>query len=132
MTLQWIHFDALDPAWLHPAHPAVCILDDAYFEHAGWGLKRLVFIYETLLEMPQVDIYRGPTLDLLTSFGAPIATVDSPDPWLRHQFDALRARGIELTIHPAPSFVNLPPHTDLRRFARYWKKAEPLLFPSRP
>ncbi len=130
MTIQWMHFDALNSAWLDPSVPALCVIDDDYLEHHGWGLKRLAFVYETLLEIPGVEIHRGSTLDFLSRYSR-VATVDSPDPWLRRQFEALRTARVELIVNPAPPFVDLPAHTDLRRFARYWKKAEPRLFAGR-
>lgn len=132
MTIQWMHFDALNADWLDPAAPVAYIFDDAHLNSAGWGLKRILFVYETLLELSRVDLYRGSTVEILAALGSPVISVDSPDPWLRQQFEVLRSRGVELQILPAPVFVELPPRTDLRRFARYWKKAEPLLFPDRP
>ena len=66
-SLIWLHEDALCAS--HPvfsAAPSVCeavfVWDDAYLQHAHYSLKRLVFLYETLCELP-VTIIRGHTLE---------------------------------------------------------------------
>lgn len=82
-------------------------------------MKRLQFVYETLLELP-VEIHRGRTAEILRAQAATrIVTVDSPDPWLREQFQQL-----PLEVLPSPAFVELSGKVDLKRFSRYWAKAE--------
>ena len=44
---------------------AVHIWDDEYYRTQRYSLKRLVFIYETLLELP-LEIIHGNTLDILS------------------------------------------------------------------
>ncbi len=125
MKLAWLHPDCLNAVWLQPGHRAVYVFDDAQIEAAGWGLKRIMFLYETLLGLP-VEIHRGPTVDTLISLAGPsgrIVTVATPDPWLCSRIIELR-QSIPVDLKPAPVFVELEEPVDLRRFSRYWAKAE--------
>jgi hypothetical protein len=84
--------------------------------------------------MPGVEIWRGPTADTLAQVVherqlKSILSVRTPDPWLQAQTAALAERDIRVDwITPEP-LVALAGSVDLRRFSRYWRKAEPLLFP---
>ncbi len=127
MRIAWIHPDCLSDSWLTPEDRAVFIFDDAYLAASGWGLKRILWVYETLLELP-AEIHRGsviPTLTALIADGRAtgVVTVDTPDPWLRDRIGELR-RVTTVDIVPAPCFVELTGKTDLKRFSRYWAKAE--------
>jgi hypothetical protein len=84
-----------------------------------------MFLYETLLELP-VEIYRGPIVPTLAALAQPqgeLTTVDTPDPWLRERIEELR-QTIRVDLVPAPEFVCLEGRVDLKRFSRYWSKAE--------
>jgi deoxyribodipyrimidine photo-lyase len=120
----WMHFDAITAPPVMPAH---YIFDPLQLDRDAWSLKRVQFVYECLLEVP-VTIHKGDTVGLLTHLaaGGPIVTFDTPEPWLRQCMQALRARGPVEILAPEP-FVNLRGPVDLRRFSRYWRKAEPLL-----
>lgn len=122
MRIAWLHSDCLTEAWCQPDDRAVYIFDDAQIAAAGWGIKRLAFLYETLLELP-VEIYRGSLVATLASLGQPVVTVDSPDPWLRARIAELR-QVVPVDVLPAPVFVELSGSPDLQRFSRYWRKAE--------
>ena len=69
--LFWMHHDCLT----EPASEAIYIFDDEQLGAAGWGLKRLMFVYECLLELP-VQILRGPTAATLSAQNRPLVTVD--------------------------------------------------------
>ena len=125
MKLAWLHPDCLSEAWLESGQRAIYVFDDAQIEAAGWGLKRIMFLYETLLGLP-VEIHRGPTVETLISLAGPsgrIVTVATPDPWLCARITELR-QSIPVDLKPAPVFVELEEPVDLRRFSRYWAKAE--------
>ena len=122
-----MHPDGLSNAWFTPEDHAVFIFDDAYLAASGWGLKRILFVYETLLELP-AEIHRGPTISTLSALIADVratgvVTVDTPDPWIRDRIGEL-ADVTTVDIVPAPCFVELTGNTDLRRFSRYWARAE--------
>ncbi len=120
--LFWMHADCLCAP---PSNDAVFVFDDEQLKAAGWGLKRLMFVYECLLELP-VEIRRGPTVQTLLETGAELVTVDSPDPWIREQIRQLQLQ-TTVQVLPPPVFVDLKEPVDLKRFARYWKRAEPKL-----
>jgi deoxyribodipyrimidine photo-lyase len=129
MRIAWLHPDCLNmnclnTDWLESADRAVFVFDDAQIEAAGWGMKRLMFLYETLRELP-IEIYRGPMVETLLSLAGAgnIVTVATPDPWLRDRIAELQKfTAVEVT--QAPVFAELEEPVDLRRFSRYWAKAE--------
>ena len=59
-TLFWMHDDALRLAATTAAHRHF-VFDDETITARHYGLKRIGFIYETLLTLP-VEIRRGPTV----------------------------------------------------------------------
>ena len=91
MKLHWLHADCLNAEWIDPAGgPAVFVFDDRQLEAENWSLKRLGFVYECLLELPGVEIWRGPTAETLALLAQErdlesILTVRTPDPWLQAQ-----------------------------------------------
>lgn len=134
MRLHWLHADCLNAEWFQPsAGPAVFVFDERQLEADRWSLKRIGFVYECLLEMPQVEIWRGPIAETLAGLVdqrhlESVLTIRTPDPWLQAQAVELQARGVSVEwISPQP-FVQLPGDVDLRRFSRYWQKAQPVLF----
>ena len=135
MKLHWLHADCLNADWLDSARgPAVFVFDDSQLDAEGWSLKRIGFVYECLLELPGVEIWRGPVAETLAQLVRErqfesILTVRTPDPWLQAQAANLGASNIRVEwITPEP-FVALSGWVDLRRFSRYWRRAEPVLFP---
>lgn len=129
--LIWLHEDCLRAD--HPVFAAsdaggraIFIWDDAHLTAMGYGLKRRVFIYETLLELP-VEIYRGataPTLtDLAQRFDADeILTGKTPNLALKQIMDEVR-NDKKLTAIADTPFVQMDSMPELRRFFKYWNKA---------
>ena len=108
--------------------PAVYVFDDQQLAEEGWGLKRIGFVYECLLEMPGVEIWRGPTAETLGALARErgldgVVTVRTPDPWLLEQAARIGVEWVD-----SEPFVSLTGPVDLRRFSRYWGKAERALF----
>ncbi len=134
--LIWLHEDMLRAT--HPvfaqsdkAATAIFIWDDAYFDAAGYSLKRRVFLYETLCQLP-VDIYRGDTASCIgqcaQEMGAEtILTGTTPNPVLQNIMQKLGATYQLKRIEDEP-FVNLDGPADLKRFFRYWNKARKTAF----
>jgi len=146
----WIHAEALGPAnaalRAHPHRPALFVFDPVAADHEPWGLKRLVFIYECLLELP-VTIRAGDPVEQLLAFVArcgadgvvttravdlrlqaitarlaervPVAVLE-PDPLVPADLESLAAG-----TAAASGVGGLP---DLRRFSRYWRWAEPRIW----
>jgi hypothetical protein len=125
VKLAWLHPDCLNAGWFGPDEDAVYVFDDAQIEAAGWGLKRVMFVYETLLALP-VEIHRGPTVQTLLALADSregIVTIGTPDPWLRSRITELQQQ-IPVEVRPAPVFVEIEGRIDLKRFSRYWSKVE--------
>lgn len=138
-TVVWVHGDALspqNPALLaYPGVPALFVFDDALLRRWEISLKRIVFIYECLLEMP-VTIRRGDVVAEVTAFAREhgagrVATVHSPSPdfpvLARAISQGLPKGGRVEAMHPDP-FVDYDGHIDLKRFSRYWRTVKDYAF----
>lgn len=131
--LVWLHEDALcrEHPVFEAAAPGACavfVWDDAYLQQMGYGFKRLVFIYETLLEL-NLGIFRGDLVECLGQLarqhGSRILVPATPNPQLRHTIERL-SNEFEVEVIAEQAFVTLPREPDLRRFFRYWNKARKL------
>jgi deoxyribodipyrimidine photo-lyase len=131
----WIHGEALGPAnpalVAHPAVPAVFVFDRQLIAQAGLSLKRLGFLYECLLELP-VTLRHGDVAEEVLAFarrhGADgVVTSAGVDPRFALLRERIAAQLPLQVLEPEP-FVELPEPVDLRRFSRYWRRAEPVLW----
>lgn len=131
----WVHGDNLNPhspaLTNHPDAPAVWVWDDAYLRQANFSLKRILFIYECLLELP-VTIFRGDVVAEVVAFAQAqqrqtIVTMGSPSPGFARICNQLRDQDFHLHIYEEAPFVTLPDPVDIRRFSRYWRQAQPQL-----
>jgi hypothetical protein len=135
--IVWVHGDCLspkNPALLeYPDAPAIWVWDDALLEEWKISRKRIVFIYECLLELP-VTIRRGNVAEEVIAFakehGADgVATAASPSP----RFDAIcdrieQAVSVEVEVWSPEPFVDYDGYIDLKRFSRYWRVAQQYVF----
>ena len=135
----WVHGDCLNPHGpalsAFPGAPAIFVWDDAFLLQQRISLKRITFIYECLLELP-VTIRRGDVATEVSAFAREqhaggIVTTESPSPRFRAIRQQLRA-ALPLTILPVEPFLAYTGTLDLRRFSRYWAKAEPYAFGQKP
>lgn len=133
----WVHGDNLNPnnpaLALFPNAPAIWVWDEDLLDEYHIALKRILFMYECLLEMPpQLVIRRGNVFKAVTRFAEErsadgVVVMDSPSP----RFDRL-VRKIERQ-HPVKIMSERPivdydgPY-DLRRFSRYWRTAKQYAF----
>ncbi|NOK58870.1 MAG: hypothetical protein GFH27_549301n102 [Chloroflexi bacterium AL-W] len=139
-TVVWVHGDCLNPEGpalqLHPDAPAIWVWDDALLDQWQISLKRIVFIYECLLELPVV-IRRGDVAAEVVAFaeehGAQtIATTESPGPRFRAICKDI-GRSARVQTLPVEPLINYDGHLDLKRFSRYWRVAERYAFdPTKP
>ena len=127
--LIWLHEDCLRAShnvFSHaPDAQAVFIWDDAHMAAMHFGLKRRVFIYESLCQLP-VEIYVGDTVSALMQLadrGQEIVTGKSPNPALKNIMQALRET-IKVSAIADDPFVQMDSPPDLRRFFKYWNKAK--------
>ena len=131
--LLWVHTDSLNPKSPmlldHPDAPAVFIWDLAWLKESRIALKRIVFIAECLREMPgTIELRSGDLSDELLlaakTCGAEYILVQrTPDPRLRAA--ALAAeQHLPVVWYDPPRFVDETRSFDLKRFSRYWQRAE--------
>jgi hypothetical protein len=130
--IVWVHGDYLNPHQPalrdHPQAPAVFVWDDALLHRRQINLKRIVFLYECLLDLP-VAIRRGRPVAEITAFArehraATVVTMHSVSPGFARICRALRANGLQVEVIDPEPFVELPDEPDLRRFSRYWRAAQ--------
>jgi len=131
-VLVWVNEESLDlqgPALMaHPQATSVFIFDEAAIESAGWSIKRLAFIYECLLEIPNIQVYRGSTINILLSLikeqgYSAIATTSAVDPRLKDMSEKIN-RFVPVQHYPIEEFAPIERVRDLRRFSRYWSSVE--------
>ncbi len=95
----------------------------------NYGFKRLVFIYETLCELP-VAIYRGDSVSTIAELAGVnnISTIyvpDTPNPDLKAMITTL-AEDIRTEIVPDIPFVSPDKDPNIGRFFRYWNHTKKL------
>ena len=137
--LVWLHEGAL--RLTHPVFAAggpdaatVFIWDRDRLAASYVGIKRQLFIYETLAEMSEsrsLDIHEGQSEELLPRLAAQVnagrvLVPASPDPAVRAKIGAIRraAPDLEIVEIEDTPFVTLANTPDLGRFFRYWNKAK--------
>ncbi|NEQ22970.1 MAG: deoxyribodipyrimidine photo-lyase [Microcoleus sp. SIO2G3] len=138
--ILWVHGDCLSPKnpvlQTYPDAPAIWVWDEKLLEEWQISLKRIVFIYECLLELP-VTIRRGDVAAEVVAFakehGADgVATVDSPSPRFETICDDIEAASaIEVEVCSPEPFVKYDGYIDLKRFSRYWRVAQQYVFESK-
>ncbi len=132
-AVAWVHFDAVrtdHPAWAD-VPGRVWVWDEADLKRRRWSLKRLAFLSECLPDVAGLGVRRGDTADTLLAAardaGADrIVTAASPDPWVRSVVKALR-KSTEVEVVEDEPFVVIDREIDLKRFSRYWRRAEKAL-----
>lgn len=127
-SIIWLHEDALRIT--HPVFNAaptgarvLHIWDDAYLCSAGYSLKRLVFLYETLCALP-LEIVRGDMASVLS-------VTDINNVYLPSSINPVVQKVIEIvsqkkqvTVVAEEAFVTISKPKDFTRFFQYWGKAE--------
>lgn len=136
--LLWIHNDSLNPAssifTTYPVAPALFVWDSVPAArpspHApSLSLKRTLFIAECLQQMPaHLEIRTGdPVIELLAEARANqashIIAQRTPDPRLQAIAASLQTHLPVVWVDPPP-FVTATRGFDLKRFSRYWQRAQ--------
>lgn len=134
-AVVWVHGDALSPEnpalQAEPAMPAIFVWDEELLRSQAISLKRVVFIYECLLELP-VTIRRGDVAQQVAAFAREhgagrVCTSSSPAPRF-HQIAARLDQQFAVKIYPQAPFFDYDRPLDLRRFSRYWQVAQRYVF----
>ncbi len=126
--LIWFNEDGLNPdsAMLRDYldAPRVYIFDIPYLQTWNISKHRVQFIYESLLEIPEIQIYKGETVPILQQLVArynlrAIATTETPNHIIKCWQDSAR-KFTELEIYP--EIFPAQELTQRKRFSRYWHK----------
>ena len=124
-SLFWMHGDGLRQA--SPA-PALFVFDLAVLRRYKISLKRLVFLYECLLEL-EVEIERGSVREhlqqrLQQGGFRQVVTTDSPAPGFARICRQLEGQ-VQVALLDEPDFLQEPEAgLDLTRFSRFWQKVQ--------
>lgn len=125
----WVHEDALgldQPVFEQAGEGAarIFIWDEAYFKGQGYSLKRLVFIYECLLDIPKLILYKGDTRTVLAQLtrGRKLFVAATPNPELQHIVKVV-SEYCDATLISALPFSAISDNADMGRFFRYWNGA---------
>lgn len=133
--IVWVHGDCLSPygpaLQAYPNAPSLWVWDDNLIEEWQLGLKRIAFIYESLLELP-VTIRRGHVAAEVIAFAKEhnadgVVTAASPSPRFDDICDEIE-KSFNLEVIPVEPFVKYDGYIDLKRFSRYWRVAERYVF----
>ena len=129
----WIHTDSLNPRSPmlegHAGTPAVFLWDLPWLTESNIALKRIVFLAECLREMPTtIDLRLGdPATELLAaaqqSGATHILAQRTPDPRLQTAAAAV-AKHFPILWYDPPPFAQSSRTFDLKRFSRYWQRAQ--------
>ena len=135
--IVWVHGDCLSPygpaLQKYPDAPAIWVWDDALLEEWQISLKRIVFIYECLLELPVV-IRRGDVASEVAAFAKEhdadlVVTAESPSPRFKSICDDIE-KSLPVEVLAVEPFLDYDGYIDLKRFSRYWKVAQRYVFES--
>jgi hypothetical protein len=145
-SIIWVHGDCLSPKSPafedYPDAPAIWVWDDALLAEWQISLKRIAFIYESLLELPVV-IRRGDVAKEVITFAkehgaTKVVTTDSPSPRFTRICDTIQdgcqghridqEKPLEMEIFEVNPFFDDEGFIDLKRFSRYWKVAEKYVY----
>jgi hypothetical protein len=136
-SIIWVHGDCLSPKSPvfedYPDTPAIWVWDDALLAEWQISLKRITFIYESLLELPVV-IRRGDVAKEVINFAkehsaTKVVTTDSPSPRFATICNTIeKEKPMEVEVFEVTPFFDYDGFVDLKRFSRYWKVAEKYVF----
>ena len=127
----WAHADCLNrlapPFREFPEAESVFVLDPEQMDSDDWALKRIVFLYESALDIG-CEVRKGDTTsELLWAARASgcdtIVTAESPDPAFQRICTELR-KSVKLEVLPAKATDVESPEIDLRQYFGYWKKSD--------
>ena len=130
--LVWLHEEALrvdHPVFAAvPGAKALFCWDVDYMAAADIGLRRQIFIYESLIDL-NVTIIRGAASQVLPLVARrdqamQIFVPDTSNPLIRQELSKVEAAltGIAVELVPDRPFVQPATTPDLGRFFRYWNK----------
>lgn len=135
--LVWLTIDSAamnSPAALaHPRSPRVYVIDSEWIAEERPSLKRLIFLFECLADIPDVEVRLGDPCDILPARARALgcdglAVAETPCPRVHrvaatvHGTATGNATPLPVTTVPWPSFCDRSGVRDLGRFSRYWQQ----------
>jgi deoxyribodipyrimidine photo-lyase len=113
------------PIYAHHAAQNFFIFDPHWMRAEGWSLKRVQFVCDGLLELGDVQIFKGEIAAVVAARKIKsFITQITPNT----QTHAMLARsGVPFALHDAPAFARYD--GKLTRFMYYWSKIERQFFP---
>lgn len=130
--LIWLHDKALGQA--HPVlhelrkdTQVIHVWDDAYYQSRSYSLKRLVFIYETLCELP-VEIIHGNTIEVLQFLHSGKIIIPYTADTVIKKLSEKLSEIAEVEIVKEKPFVSVAVDEEYKRFFKYWNKAKKTAF----
>ena len=134
-AIVWIHGDNLsntNPIFkVYEGTPALFVWDGKLLDRWHVSLKRITFMYESLLNLP-VNTCRGDIIEELVTFAEQhgairIATVPSPSRHFKWVCKELEKRGYLLDILQPTAFVNYDESFGLRPLSAYTSGVQPAI-----
>ncbi|MFM7107370.1 MAG: FAD-binding domain-containing protein [Planctomycetaceae bacterium] len=128
--LAWLTLDAASPAGPALAgrtdRPALFVVDPTWLAAERPALRRLVFLFECLADVPDVSVLVGDPRTLVPAraraLGCDGVTVaDTPCPRVRGAAAAI-AREMPVAVAAWPRFCDHARADDLGRFSRWWNR----------
>lgn len=131
-TIIWLHDKALNTEYfkleeIDENHKLIFIWDDEYFKERQYALKRLIFIYECLCELP-LEILHGKTIETLQKLNPDkIIIPHTADTVIKAFIDDI-SKAFRVTVVKPPEFASIPKGHSFTRFFKYWNKAKKTAF----
>jgi deoxyribodipyrimidine photo-lyase len=125
--LVWITLDSASPvspaAARFPDAPRIFVIDQAWLESERPSLKRLVFLFECLADVPAIEVHVGDPRTMLTARARALgcdglAVAETSCPWVRRTAADVMAT-IPVQVCACPPFCDRSRVSDLGRF---WQK----------
>lgn len=129
-VLLWLHEDVIrlpDDFAKNEDTRAVFIWDEDFLTRSFYGLKRRVFLYECLVELP-IEIIAGSRQTILSEVltqADSLLTWQAQDPETSKLIDALCGKYAVQVMQPEPFLAPISdrPEPAARRFFKYWKQS---------
>jgi hypothetical protein len=129
MKAIFVHDEMLNPTLpLFEQHTAqkIFVFDPIWMREEGWTMKRIQFVADGLVEIPQLRVFKSPIEDVVRALKiSELVTQATPNP---HTNAMLARAGVEIARHPELAFANYDRVPT--RFMGYWRSVERQFFPN--
>ena len=131
--LVWLTLDAVSPrspaAAAYPDSPRVHVIDPAWLRRERPTLKRLVFLFECLADVPGVEVIIGDPRIVISErvelHGCDgVSLAETPCPLVRAAVAEIATR-LSVEVRAWPTFCDHSRVADLGRFSRFWQQVKP-------